>query len=59
MHDAEDRSAAMYISNVGEMDDMIAEGNATQMILAHEALMEKRDRRHCRGDRTRGRTSAS
>ena len=42
MHDAEDRSAAMYISNVGEMDDMIAEGNATQLILAHEALMEKR-----------------
>ena len=29
-------------SNVGEMDDMIAEGNATQLILAHEALMEKR-----------------
>lgn len=24
------------------MDDMIAEGNATQLILAHEALMEKR-----------------
>ena len=42
MHDAEDRSAAMYISNVGEMDNMIAEGNATQLILAHEALMEKR-----------------
>ena len=42
MHDAEDRSAAMYISNVGEMDDIIANGDATQMILSHEALMEKR-----------------
>lgn len=42
MHDAENRSAAMYISNVGEMDDIIANGDATQMILAHEALMEKR-----------------
>ena len=42
MHDAEDRSAAMYISNVSEMDDIVAGGNGTQMILAHEALMEKR-----------------
>ena len=42
MHDAEDRSAAMYVSNVGELDDIVADGNATQMILAHEALMEKR-----------------
>ena len=42
MHDAEDRSAAMYISNVAEMDDIVAAGEATQMILAHEALMEKR-----------------
>ena len=42
MHDAEDRSAAMYVSNVAEMDDIVASGQATQMILAHEALMEKR-----------------
>lgn len=42
MHDAEDRSAAMYVSNVAEMDDIVAAGEATQMILAHEALMEKR-----------------
>ena len=42
MHDDEDRSAAMYVSNVGEMDDIIANGQSTQMILAHEALMEKR-----------------
>lgn len=42
MHDAEDRSAATYISNVGELNDLIARGDATQMILAHEALMEKR-----------------
>ena len=42
MHDAEERSAAMYVSNVGEMDDIIASGNAMQMILANEDKMEKR-----------------
>ena len=42
MHDAEGRTASMDISNVGEMDDIVASGNATQLILAHEALMEKR-----------------
>ena len=42
MHDAEGRTASMDIPNVGEMDDIVASGNATQLILAHEALMEKR-----------------
>ena len=42
MHDAEDRSAAQYISNVGKLNDRIAQGGATQLILTHEAMMEKR-----------------
>ncbi len=33
---------ALHISNVAEMDRVIAEGGATQMILTQEALMEKR-----------------
>ena len=41
MHEAEDLSAVLYISDVGEMNDVISRGQATQMILSHEAMMEK------------------
>ena len=41
LHDATQRSEALHISNVAEMNDTISGGNATQMILAHEAMMEK------------------
>lgn len=36
------RSEAMGISNVAEMNEMVSQGNATQMILSHEAMMEKK-----------------
>jgi len=42
LHDATQHSAALHISNVGEMNDIISKGQATQMILAHEAMMEKK-----------------
>ena len=42
MHDATRRSEALHISNVAEMNEVISAGNATQMILAHEAMMEKK-----------------
>ena len=42
LHDATRRSEALHITNVGEMNDVISEGKATQMILAHEAMMEKK-----------------
>lgn len=42
LHDATQRSEALHISNVAEMNDVISKGNATQMILAHEAMMEKK-----------------
>ena len=41
LHDATQRSEALHISNVGEMNDVISSGSATQMILAREAMMEK------------------
>ena len=41
LHDATQRSEALHISNVGEMNQVISQGNSTQMILAQEALMEK------------------
>ena len=41
MHEAEDLSAVLHISDVGEMNDVISRGQATQMILSHEAMMEK------------------
>ena len=41
MHEAEDLSAVLHISEVGEMNDVISRGQATQMILSHEAMMEK------------------
>ena len=42
LHDATLRSEGLCISNVGEMNDVISEGKATQMILAQEAMMEKK-----------------
>lgn len=42
LHEATQRLAALHISNVGEMNDIISKGQATQMILAHEAMMEKK-----------------
>lgn len=42
LHDATQRSEALCVSNVGEMNEAISGGNATQMILAHEAMMEKK-----------------
>lgn len=38
---SESWSQALRISNVGDVNDLIAEGKATQMVLAQEALMEK------------------
>ena len=42
LYDATLRSEALHISNVAEMDGVISQGNATHMILAHEAMMEKK-----------------
>ena len=42
LHDATLRSEGLCISNVGEMNDVISKGKATQMILAQEAMMEKK-----------------
>ena len=41
LHDAALRSEALHISNVAEMNQRISQGDATQMILSQEALMEK------------------
>lgn len=41
LHDATQRSEAVHISNVAEMNGLIAQGKSTQMILAQEAMMEK------------------
>ena len=41
LHDASDRAMAMGISNMGELNTVISNGQATQMILAREAMMEK------------------
>lgn len=42
LYDATLRSEALHISNVAEMNGVISKGNATHMILAHEAMMEKK-----------------
>ena len=42
LYDATLRSEALHISNVAEMNGVISQGNATHMILAHEAMMEKK-----------------
>lgn len=41
LHDAAQLSEVLHISNVGEMNDVISAGKATEMILAREAMMEK------------------
>lgn len=42
LYDATLKSEALCVSNVGELNETISRGNATQMILAHEAMMEKK-----------------
>lgn len=42
MHNAVLRSEALRVSDVGQMNKVISQGNAVQMILSNEALMEKR-----------------
>lgn len=42
LYDATLRSEALHISNVAEMNGVISQGNATHMILAHEAMIEKK-----------------
>ena len=42
LYDATLRYEALHISNVAEMNGVISQGNATHMILAHEAMMEKK-----------------
>ena len=42
LYDATPRSEALHISNVAEMNGVISQGNATHMILAQEAMMEKK-----------------
>ena len=42
LYDATIRSEALHISNVAEMNGVISQGNATHMILAQEAMMEKK-----------------
>lgn len=42
LYDATLRSEALHISNVAEMNGVISQGNATHMILAHEAMMDKK-----------------
>lgn len=38
----ERKSAALHISNVADLNEVICKGEATQTILAHEAMMEKK-----------------
>lgn len=42
LHSATQRSEALRISNVAEMNDIVSGGKVTQMILAQEAMMEKK-----------------
>lgn len=42
LYDATLRADALHVANVAEMNGMIARGNSTQIILAHEAMMEKK-----------------
>lgn len=39
--ESERRAEALHISNVGDLNEAICSGNALQIILAHEAMMEK------------------
>lgn len=42
LHDAARRAEALGVPNVAEMNTVIAQSGATDLILAHEALMEKK-----------------
>ena len=41
LYDATLRSEALHVTNVGELNETVSRGGATQMILTQEALMEK------------------
>ena len=42
LHDAARKSEILHVSNVAEMNRLISHNGAAQMILAHEAMMEKK-----------------
>ena len=42
LYDATVKAGALHISNVAEMNKAVSQGNSTQIILAHEAMMEKK-----------------
>ncbi len=42
LYNGERKSAALHISNVADLNEVICKGEATQTILAHEAMMEKK-----------------
>ena len=42
LFEGERRSRALRISNVGELNEAVCQGTSTQLILANEAMMEKR-----------------
>ena len=42
LYDSDQRSKAIHISNVADLNEAICHGTSTQMILASEAMMEKR-----------------
>ncbi len=42
LYDGDQRSRALNISNVADLNEAICQGNATQIILAQEAMMEKK-----------------
>jgi len=42
LYESAQRSQALRASNVAELNETIAQGGATQLVLAHEAMMEKK-----------------
>lgn len=42
LYDSERKAEALRISNVGDLNEAICNGDALQIILAHEAMMEKK-----------------
>lgn len=42
LYDATVKAGALHVSNVAEMNKAVSQGNSTQIILAHEAMMEKK-----------------
>lgn len=42
LYESTQRSAALQVTNVSELNETIAKGRSTQLILAHEAMMEKK-----------------